>query len=778
VPTPVQALIFDCDGTLADTMPLHWRAWETVLLNRVVGIARENHGKLPMAIATGGLRRTIEQVLDHLEIRHLFDAIVTSGVALSESAFRMFPLAGQLGFRTRVGGKWRLLCWLLLILGWGPAGAAVSELKVMSFNIWGQGGQSLGRCIEAIRESGADVVGLQECNAETAQTIAASLGWHHLGAAGTSIVSRYPILTAIPVGGSSGAAIELGPGQQVYLFNCHLPAYPYGPYSMREGQSQEFVLAEEEQTRMPLLNQTLNAMVPYIAASVPCFLTGDFNAPSHLDYADYPWPTSLATYAAGLRDAYREAHPELRTYPPAFAFDDPGITWTPLVEEEPNDAFDRIDFVHYSAGDGVTVLESYELDGRNSANPWPSDHRAVLATFALTLPVAEARATLPSPADGATNVMATPTLAWLPGTNVLSHDVYFGTNPPGTFRTNLTTATLAVGPLDPGTTHYWRIDERTDTGVVTGDVWSFATRPAQYYEWRFVEGDLASTVGQGILAHADAATANLTTFGVADGLIVPLMNGQPARYLHAPGFTATGSGYLASFTQTGPNGGGVYLNEFTLIWDLLVPAPLGWVPLFNTNPENANDADLYLDASGRVGIGAIGHSPVETIQPNRWHRVAFVADLAAGSVRYHVDGQMVFAGSAALDGRHSLYSNVDPGPDLLLFNEGDTSGVYTHEVYLGSFFCVDRALSVEELQSLGGPIAEGVAVGLQPIRLEAERGGTGLVLRWTGGGGYYQLQRRLNGVMNSWEEIGARGVATSAVIEVHDDAAFYRVVAR
>src|ERR1700742_1981925 len=23
-----RALIFDCDGTLADTMPLHWRAWQ------------------------------------------------------------------------------------------------------------------------------------------------------------------------------------------------------------------------------------------------------------------------------------------------------------------------------------------------------------------------------------------------------------------------------------------------------------------------------------------------------------------------------------------------------------------------------------------------------------------------------------------------------------------------------------------------------------------------------------------------------------------------------
>ena len=25
-----QALIFDCDGTLADTMPQHWRAWQEV----------------------------------------------------------------------------------------------------------------------------------------------------------------------------------------------------------------------------------------------------------------------------------------------------------------------------------------------------------------------------------------------------------------------------------------------------------------------------------------------------------------------------------------------------------------------------------------------------------------------------------------------------------------------------------------------------------------------------------------------------------------------------
>jgi beta-phosphoglucomutase-like phosphatase (HAD superfamily) len=130
-----QGIIFDCDGTLADTMPLHWRAWQVVTarhrlhlpedrfyslggipsrdilkmlsleqgvpidhlavarekeaeylpliaqvepINIVVGIAREHHGKIPLAVASGGTRRIIEQVLEHLSIRKLFTAIVTS----------------------------------------------------------------------------------------------------------------------------------------------------------------------------------------------------------------------------------------------------------------------------------------------------------------------------------------------------------------------------------------------------------------------------------------------------------------------------------------------------------------------------------------------------------------------------------------------------------------------------------------------------------------------------------------------------------------------------
>jgi beta-phosphoglucomutase family hydrolase len=131
----IRGIIFDCDGTLADTMPLHWKAWQQVTqrhqlhfpedrfyslggvpsrdiikmlceeqgkvldchavahekesaylpflpevrpIQIVVAVAEANHGRVPMAVASGGQKHIIEQVLQHLKIRHYFDAVVTS----------------------------------------------------------------------------------------------------------------------------------------------------------------------------------------------------------------------------------------------------------------------------------------------------------------------------------------------------------------------------------------------------------------------------------------------------------------------------------------------------------------------------------------------------------------------------------------------------------------------------------------------------------------------------------------------------------------------------
>lgn len=131
----IKGLVFDCDGTLADTMPLHWRAWQMITrrhglrfpqdrfyalggvpsrdilkmlaeeqgltldyvavahekenaylpylpevepVRAVVDIAQANFGKIPLAVASGGTQTIITQVLEHLKIRQLFKAVVTS----------------------------------------------------------------------------------------------------------------------------------------------------------------------------------------------------------------------------------------------------------------------------------------------------------------------------------------------------------------------------------------------------------------------------------------------------------------------------------------------------------------------------------------------------------------------------------------------------------------------------------------------------------------------------------------------------------------------------
>lgn len=131
----VRALIFDFDGTLADTMPTHYRAWHNTVtryglvfteqrfyirggwstrriaemliseagstlsparlveekeaefqrltthvqpIEPVVDIARKTRGLLPMAVATSGLRKIVQPILESLKLSDWFDTLVTA----------------------------------------------------------------------------------------------------------------------------------------------------------------------------------------------------------------------------------------------------------------------------------------------------------------------------------------------------------------------------------------------------------------------------------------------------------------------------------------------------------------------------------------------------------------------------------------------------------------------------------------------------------------------------------------------------------------------------
>lgn len=127
--------IFDCDGTVADTMPVHYEAWKEALApygipfpealfyelggtktDRIVELLAERHGvevsvaetverkekafierldriapiepvvelvrdyfgKAPLAVASGGIRPLVETTLKRLQLFDYFDAIVTA----------------------------------------------------------------------------------------------------------------------------------------------------------------------------------------------------------------------------------------------------------------------------------------------------------------------------------------------------------------------------------------------------------------------------------------------------------------------------------------------------------------------------------------------------------------------------------------------------------------------------------------------------------------------------------------------------------------------------
>jgi HAD superfamily hydrolase (TIGR01509 family) len=131
----IRALIFDCDGTLTDSMQAHFVAWRDAVapfgmtldeqrfytfsgtpsrrvipklaaeqgieldfetanlakeeaflesvhllkpIDPVIEIARQHRGQLPMAVASGGVRRIVVRQLEHVDIYDWFDTIVTA----------------------------------------------------------------------------------------------------------------------------------------------------------------------------------------------------------------------------------------------------------------------------------------------------------------------------------------------------------------------------------------------------------------------------------------------------------------------------------------------------------------------------------------------------------------------------------------------------------------------------------------------------------------------------------------------------------------------------
>ena len=181
------------------------------------------------------------------------------------------------------------------------------------------------------------------------------------------------------------------------------------------------------------------------------------------------------------------------------------------------------------------------------------------------------------------------------------------------------------------------------------------------------------------------------------------------------------SGGKVVFTQTGPddflrldvddlaeNGGGGYVNEYTMIFDLKA-LDADWLPVYNTNYNNQNAGDFWVAADGSVGSDSYSNPGVVPLAT--WVRLVVVRRLEGGSwVRdVYVDGTKVLdnLGAEALDDNSSLYTNAqqDEGQFTIL-SDSDATAYAGCE--LDNFAFVAAALSDEEIADLGAYRTQGI----------------------------------------------------------------------
>jgi exodeoxyribonuclease III len=293
---------------------------------------------------------------------------------------------------------------------------AETTLRVMSYNLWGAGGnedKGIDETLAVIRAAGADIVGLQETKLEpdpctatdcvavgpsAAPALAKALGWYvydqpsvNAGLWANAVISRYPIVGSATAN-EFGVLIDVE-GRKVWLFNVHHDDEPYQPYQLLGIEYGPAPFIKTEAEAISFANETRSPMMDLLAEDIKSadgadaiFVTGDFNEPGYFDWTDaavaagtHPiaveWPTTKRLADLGFTDTYRSIYPD----PVAK----PAFTWTPRnVESATDDHPDRIDFI-FAKGPNLKVTRSAIVgeDGPRSdikVMPWPSDHRAVV----------------------------------------------------------------------------------------------------------------------------------------------------------------------------------------------------------------------------------------------------------------------------------------------------------------------------------------------------------------------------------------------------------------
>ncbi len=329
----------------------------------------------------------------------------------------------------------------------GPRSGPPTTLRILAFNIWLEGTgapDGLDHVVETIRMADPDVILLSEAGAAT-NAIAEALStpekkYYAASSDDAGIVSAFPIIDEADLPYAKKAVLDIH-GREVTTYAAHLYYRNYATYLPRGyggGVDEPSEFAKYDWDKLPngpvldvgkVLKVNADSGRPDVIGRIVAdaageramrravFLGGDFNEPSVLDWTaatgslfdhqglTIPWQTTALLQDAGYVDAYRSEYPNPVTHPGfTWPSDNPDkavsdLTWAPDADER-----DRIDFIFHRPAPGVrlvgagivgprsTIVRSERVveDTDDNFLPipehWPSDHKAVLATYRLAGP--------------------------------------------------------------------------------------------------------------------------------------------------------------------------------------------------------------------------------------------------------------------------------------------------------------------------------------------------------------------------------------------------------
>lgn len=323
------------------------------------------------------------------------------------------------------------------------ADSSGATLKVLVINAWHGGKQvpgGVGMVADIIRESGATLVFIAEASETTPDIVAklnaSGLKYQHKRTGDNAIISAYPIGEATALPYMTKAVVTVG-SAEIAAYAAHLQYQWYATYLPRaygpgvpSGEFSEYgwnkiptgpvtdvaavIRVNEASGRPQVIEQFIADAAKERQRGRLVILGGDFNEPSTLDWTrrtaqlfDHNgvvlrWASTQALEDAGFVDAYRRQHPNPVTHPgftwpasnPNAAVD--SLTWAPEADER-----DRIDYVFHHPDARLKLTDAQVVGPRASIvrnqrvaesgkdpfvladMPWPTDHKAVLASYTV-----------------------------------------------------------------------------------------------------------------------------------------------------------------------------------------------------------------------------------------------------------------------------------------------------------------------------------------------------------------------------------------------------------